>query len=720
MSTASFLSNPSTIEPREIARLEQILRTPGLNDAACLEAVYGLAAAFYSRPEIDPSSTIEALSALLSRPRLSSSVGEESCRLLRVFGTAGVETAYRILSTPGLNQCAYDGLARFLRFIACWHAKSIDLDRTIELTRLSHLSNQRLFILRYVIERLAWADPSSLTPRLLERVLAVFGRDPEIKYLAYLMQVHSTDQFPLHRSVGRDLGSGPRSVLVVHNIRDGQGDEIARTGSLLQAFVDHNPELRVVIITRRSYLYDHPRIECVPIHDDARVERALAGRYDVAIDFYEPVVTRANYRPELEARLREFIRKTRPPVLISSLKGYNRFVFETVSIKGRDWASRLGLNTQRIDSTYETSQRLIAELGLPLRVWPSSEPSVFAAADDQEATSEWKRLTMNSNRPVAVVNPYGGIERLKGFTIETRSALVKELEALVEEGYRLLLFPNGTPWGSAGFLTDVVAELPQEVREHIVIGPDPGAPSNPGSDQRMRCLKYFMKFADVIIAVEGWMMHMAYHLRKPCRVVMMPYSHSFNWQPFGSACQTPASTLSFALEPQSVVCDSLADGCEPPLARYPRKEHLLLVLRGLGLAGTSDAMTVLRRAAKSPDREVRLAAYEALLKHEGQDVQVAVLAALNDKYALIRKTAALFLLGSKCNFERQLGPNYISVLNAHVAIAESRWQDVLRDRKSAIVPISIAIEDENDDIKHDATWALKELMGARFPVQPTS
>src|SRR6185503_1417074 len=65
-------------------------------------------------------------------------------------------------------------------------------------------------------------------------------------------------------------GSADRfTMLAVHNVDDGQGDEIIRVGPLVQALLDGIAHATVTILTRRTYLYDHPRVSAVPIHDDA-------------------------------------------------------------------------------------------------------------------------------------------------------------------------------------------------------------------------------------------------------------------------------------------------------------------------------------------------------------------------------------------------------------------------------------------------------------------
>ena len=268
-----------------------------------------------------------------------------------------------LLREPSRMPAIYEALVATLRYAAGWAEQLLDADALIALAELDHLEAHRAFLAENLIERAVLAAGQATPPQ--KRFLT-----PYCLYYLYGKPNLPADvrgRFPLHREVERRLGQGRRRVLMVHNIDDRQGDEIARTVPLLQALLDFTPEIEVVLVTRRLYLYAHPRIALVPIGDRQRVEAMLGERFDVVVDFFETVVREVNYDPDLEQRLRTYVQAQKPFLFLGSTKGYNHFLFETVDVDGRPLAGELGLDRLRVPNNYETTCRLIAELGLPLR-----------------------------------------------------------------------------------------------------------------------------------------------------------------------------------------------------------------------------------------------------------------------------------------------------------------------------------------------------------------
>lgn len=191
---------------------------------------------------------------------------------------------------------------------------------------------------------------------------------------------------------------------MVHNIADGQGDEIVRTVPLLQAFLDFNPRLEAVVITQRPYLRSHPRLTAVPIGDRAAIDQTLLQPFDAVVDFFEPYVPELNHDLALEARLQEYVGARRPFLFAGSRKGHDH-LFEQVLLDGRPIAESRGLDQQRAASLYEPTTRLIAELGLPLRSGEQQPVSgfVLTGADHPEARAAWRELLRANNaaHPVA-------------------------------------------------------------------------------------------------------------------------------------------------------------------------------------------------------------------------------------------------------------------------------------------------------------------------------
>ena len=92
------------------------------------------------------------------------------------------------------------------------------------------------------------------------------------------------------------------ALLAVHNVTGGQGDEIVRVIPLIQAFLDGNPSLTVTVLSKRPYLYDHPRVSSVSILDARAVGRALGDRFDGIVDWNARSVPEASIRADLAQR----------------------------------------------------------------------------------------------------------------------------------------------------------------------------------------------------------------------------------------------------------------------------------------------------------------------------------------------------------------------------------------------------------------------------------
>ncbi len=47
----------------------------------------------------------------------------------------------------------------------------------------------------------------------------------------------------------------------------------------------------------------------------------------------------------------------------------------------------------------------------------------------------------------------------------------------------------------------------------------------------MRQFLYFTRYAGLIVTIEGWLVHVAWCLGKPFRVLLAPYSQCEHWSP---------------------------------------------------------------------------------------------------------------------------------------------------------------------------------------------
>src|SRR6266853_1346288 len=185
-------AEPERLTRAELDRLTALLRSPGLD------------------PEILGQAG-QVMNFLVSSPLAGLAIGEVAT-LLR-------ETNH--------SPAVYETLVHSLRYAVSWRRPLLDRDELASLATLDHLLLHRGFLLAEVLEPCLFGSPATVTSEQLA------GASPYC--LSYLGQ---PVEFPLHADVARNLGDGPRRVLVVHNIKDGQGDEIQRCVPLLQALLD--------------------------------------------------------------------------------------------------------------------------------------------------------------------------------------------------------------------------------------------------------------------------------------------------------------------------------------------------------------------------------------------------------------------------------------------------------------------------------------------------
>jgi hypothetical protein len=472
-----------------------------------------------------------------------------------------------------------------------------------------------------------------------------------------------------------------RRVVMVHNIDDGQGDEIIRTGAMTQALVDCNPELEVVLITRRLHLYSHPRIRTVSIRDRAAARAALQTSCDALIDFFEPEITEVDYDPELEDAVEEVRARQRPFLDIRSRKGFNHFLFEHVSIDGREISAELGVD-RRAGSVYLPAARLLAGLGLSVR--PGADP-VLAGISWPEAERYWDRP-----RPLLLLAPFGGGDRLKGYI--GPEAVTTEVRRWIAEGWRVVVIPAGTSWGSTAAAVEAIGHLSDEERTFAAIGPaaDSPADSLPTSpplsfaDAAMRLTVYGIVRADLVVSVEGWMVHAAHALGKAYRVLMLPYSHGVEWLPYGRTADQRAIRTA---------------GPDPPLLEHPRKQSFTFVLRRLGL---TEALPLIERSLSSDDRDIRLAAVAALAAIRTPEAEAALRRLISDPSHRVRAAAARGLMDRGATDE---------TLQAHVWIGpdDRNWAPVLGMREAARPALEAAAAGDDPVVRREAARALRLL-----------
>ncbi len=108
---------------------------------------------------------------------------------------------------------------------------------------------------------------------------------------------------------------------------DGLGDEIIRTGAIVQAFLDAHPDNEMVLFTDRLFLYEHPRVQVYSIRDTRLFKEALEKQWDGIINFFEPYLPENSFNPDSQNLLKERIASLTPSFYVQARKDVNHYVF---------------------------------------------------------------------------------------------------------------------------------------------------------------------------------------------------------------------------------------------------------------------------------------------------------------------------------------------------------------------------------------------------------
>jgi hypothetical protein len=733
------LTGPADLTPSALAAVVEALDP---RDAAGWGPA--LSAILYARPDLAGPPLVDRLGALLEDDGVTEPVVDAVVIVLVSFAGSdlaapALEALLRLLQSEAVSPPIRARLVPVLRAYASWCPELLDVQTVLRLAASPLLSAHREALLGRVLEPLLAHAPARATETVLQAIQAAFDGCARLRYTLHMIgerqeiapsvrqraEALTGPAFPARAAARAVFGRDPFHLLVVLNVRVGQGDEIVRLAALLQALLDANAGLHVTLVTRRTYLYDHPRVRPVSIVDPAAVGGALEVQYDGVLHVEEPGWPEVSWDPPLDARVRELVVSRRPRLLITAEVGHNHCVYSRVELDGRDIAAERALDRLDVDTIYDGCARLLAELGLRGRVAEErpTGPSLLIGDRSLDAERAWARLTDGLAPPIALVNPYGGALSMKGYPSDRPERLADELAGLVAEGYSVVLLPNGTAWASPEAVSSVLARLAPRARRRVAVAPDPTEPDpdrrvetteHPElsyADQAMRLFKYFAGAADLVVAVEGWMAHLAYALGRPFRLVLQAQSHSLDWHP---APRGPHQRLSGTLSPCAgpAPAETLGEKDPPPQPPLHRKPLFVTAVAGLPALGDR-AVPLLVRALGSGDHDVRAVAVAALgrLLPAGTP-RDHVLAALRDRESLVRLAAAEALLAAGADCTRELGPRFREQLLAHRAIARQDWKTVRHLGVTALPALFVAADGGIGPISREARWATARVLAA--------
>lgn len=274
-------------------------------------------------------------------------------------------------------------------------------------------------------------------------------------------------------------------VLYTHSDAGGVGDEMSHASTLLDAWLEASPTLTIDVIPIRVFIYTHPRVRVIGL-------AAAEPHYDLVIHFGRPL-TEARGRLEI------------------CMVG--RFHLGSLRFEGREIKLPPRVQFGSNNGYYATGWQLMAALGFQIHAGRGSRESVIAY-DGEDARAEWDALTGGASK-VCIFHLFGGTYPRKGLYQEEYDAARDWLIRLVRDGYRVIALPARNFWSTRERLDEMIAPLSAEVKAAIAI------PAGAIDGEMMKRIRYFAARSDLVVAVEGWLVHLAYALGRPFEVVVL-------------------------------------------------------------------------------------------------------------------------------------------------------------------------------------------------------
>ncbi|MCG8457726.1 MAG: hypothetical protein MI919_15735, partial [Holophagales bacterium] len=449
------------------------------------------------------------------------------------------------------------------------------------------------------------------------------------------------------------------------------------------------PEARIDLVTRRAYLYDHSRIRLHDIDDAAAIETLLEESFDGLVwldEIHAPEMRRHAWVPgALAAKAASSM-----TLVLEAATHRGHLDFRRLVVDGTDLGPALGA-ARSTPHILEQLELLALALGLPwLREGCGTSAAPFVGIPSKAARSWLRRQRRHlrqrqqvqgdaGQRPLAVVQPFGGAAEIKGYGREHLAELATALDDLVEEGLEVILLPTAAPWGAPTRIARLLETIQPQTRLSIIVAPNTAGGLGDVEerseldlpDRTIRLFKYLIAAADLVVAVEGWAAHLAALLDTPVRLVLWAGSYGPDWYPRG--CEW-ADSLSPSRLARSDSNPPLTALHRAPLSRA-RRQLLAGAMNGLGQP-SERAASLLRAALRNPDPALRThAANAAWTQLDDPPLGDAIRAALEDPSAPVRAAAAHTLL-RRPDLHRPTDPRR-ATLEAHRAIDDLRWSAVV-------------------------------------------
>lgn len=497
-------------------------------------------------------------------------------------------------------------------------------------------------------------------------------------------------------------------LLIVQNIADNQGDEILRVHPILQAFLDAYPQLEATLLTHRWYLYDHARVNVHDISDLEFLKESLSEQWDGVIVFFEPYLATSSYNIAAQGLLQKYMEANDPPLFLWARKDVNWFVFESLVVNGEELASKLGINKRLLPLNYDATMRLIECLGLPLRLAEDAPlaGSVAACHIPKEISEEWHSLKdafkTGGRESVALVNIFGGSEPYKGFTEASFDQLPPIMKSLVDEGYGLLVVSNGESWGSQEKIQEILNLLDDHTRNHTI-----ALPNVPNAQENMRRIKHFVAASDLIVTIEGWMMHLAYLLGKRFRVLVASCSGPWEWFPIVRSLNQRRWIPSIETKVRNALTLNQPDRF--PQIHFPEKFLLQAAFKVWSHLEANDVDPMLSYWNMSEDWEIRKWVVASRAEISSSHYRAEIMKALDDRDHIVRGTAATALLNDANDLSSELSQEWKEVLQAYQLLSTNQFSKARAIGAPALRALRACLTSDEYQIRRDAKITLESM-----------
>ncbi|MEM9596895.1 MAG: hypothetical protein AAGD06_21675 [Acidobacteriota bacterium] len=719
-----LLSRPESVTDEGLGELSAAIEAQ-TTDSGWRAACAAVAAAALQRPRSAPvAANLDRWgAALLNHPNADGGASRRLLEGLAARGQLGGLTEAAALGrnsspfgAPALLGSVDHAIEMAARCVA-WCPQRVTWTDLVRLARRVEGVFRAEAFLADVVERWLWLRPSfegldhGAGLRELEAALGAHPRWSRTRELAR-RRLRAADGATA--SLGPPTHAAPHPVdppmrmVVVQNLDIGQGDEILRLGPLLAMLLTLAPKTDFDVVTGRRHLWDHPRLRPIAIDDGSAVAASLEAADGFAWTD-EPVTPEIRKRNWLPAALQR--RAAGASWVFEMVTRHSHTVFRQLRIGGVDRLPELGPHLPPRHA-YDTLERLALLLGAP---WigeagggPGEAPGTaapFIGRGSAEATAAAEELRGDPSRPLAVVQPFGGFAEVKGYTRGDGPRLVRELEALVAEGFEVVLLPTSEDWGSASVVRDLMGRLAPAVARHVRAAPDPAWAARltergglGPADRIVRLFKYLISRADLVVAVEGWVCHLASLLGRPVRMVLWAGSFSPDWYPRDAAW---AAGLSPGCAPRSL------DPGDPSASVLCLTDRGLLDLARGGVESGEILESLVAKLFASEDPEIRAMALGAAARRlECEALADVAVRGLGDPGPGVRAAAAEAWLSRPDLVGRW--PAAPATLRAHRWIAAEQWSRLVPLGAAALPALAVAAGGERNFIRRQA----KRLLGS--------